>query len=185
MKPTKSILLFALAMCACARAADPSTNQTRVEATLVVTLLEDGRPVVTARGKDESKTGVPVGEIVQHRETNPLVSAEVLRQGHGHQWRTNYSLLSKALVEAAEKQHLDSASLAKILQKLPSARRNPDLALLPKKVESTKYNGQWAWKIRIWADDDRDVVYNLYLSISRDLIFSQETLNQLGDVKYY
>jgi hypothetical protein len=94
-------------------------------------------------------------------------------------------LLSKALVEAAEKQHLDSASLAKILQKLPSARRNPDLALLPKKVESTKYNGQWAWKIRIWADDDRDVVYNLYLSISRDLIFSQETLNQLGDVKYY
>jgi hypothetical protein len=183
MKPSKSILLFALAMYACARAADASTNQTRVEATLVVTLLEYGPPIVTARGKAESKTGAPGGEIVQHRETNPLVSAEVLRKWNRDRWRTNYSLLSKALVEAAEKQHLDSASLAKILQKLPSALRNPDLALLPMKVESTKYNGQWAWKIHIWADDHIHVVGKPYLS-DRDLIFSQETLDQLADVKY-
>jgi hypothetical protein len=160
MKPTRYVWLVSLGLCTCGYAGDASTNQPRAQATLVIASVKDGRPVVTVEGRYALRAAVPDGEVVR-------------------QWRTNYTLFSKALVEAAEKQHLNSASLAAILRRLPAAPENEHLALLPMMVGSTKFRGQWAWDITLQWEGERYAIEKGRLGHVRDFIISQETLKQL------
>jgi hypothetical protein len=159
MQTTKCLFLLSAAMCACAYAGGAGTNQPRAQATLLVTSVQEARPVVTIQGRYEIETPEFAGEVVR-------------------QWRTNYILFSKALVEVAEKQHLDSASLATILQQLPSAPENKHLALLPVIVESTKFHGEWAWEVTLRWEGEKYAAESGKLGHLRCFILSQEALKQ-------
>jgi hypothetical protein len=62
------------------------------------------------------------------------------------QWRTNYGIFRQLFVLAAEKEKLDSASLAKVLSE-PDLKSSPEGAILPVEVHSVDVKGELAWLI--------------------------------------
>ena len=98
----------------------------------------------------------------------------------GRKWHTNYSVCSKALVESAEREHLDSSSLAKILQKLRTAPENKNLAILPVAARSTKQDGELVWVVVLRWEIEKWVADGAKLVHIREFTVTQKTLKQVG-----
>jgi hypothetical protein len=160
----------------CGYASDPSgakspARPSATEAVFYVTTVTNGQPVVTDEHWPESRFA---GDIPRH-------------------WRTNYALFSKALVEAAERRHLDSASLAKVLQNLLTAPESKHWAMLPVCAWSTqfdfknrrqnvwraaepKFDGEWVWVVELIFDDSDRAAEHGELGHIADFWISQRTL---------
>lgn len=75
--------------------------------------------------------------------------AEMIRQ-----WRKNYKAFSDDLVKRAAALHLDSSSLAEVLERILGARENKELALLPVRVRSERRNGNLVWVVTLrWESE--------------------------------
>jgi hypothetical protein len=117
---------------------------------------------------DEVRTNVPTGQVIhtndgtrlwissfapltvstEQREWpavncrgTPLIPVDICRQ-----WRTNHAVLRQLLIAAAEKEHLDSTSLAKVLTEL-DLQKPEAMAVLPVEVQSAEVKGELAWVV--------------------------------------
>lgn len=155
------ILFLIWISCLSASAGQSSTNQS--QAWLFVSSVRGGRPIVSIERGDFSSD--------RHFEFDSKMARK---------WRTNYGVCSKALVESAQREHLDFSSLAKILQNLRTAPENKNLAILPVAARSTKQDGElvWAvvlrWEIEKWVADGAKLVH------IREFTVTQKTLKQVG-----
>jgi len=139
-----------------------STNQSEMR--VFISSVRGGRPVVRVeQGKPASKS-----EFFRF-------SSKTCRQ-----WQTNYSVCSKALVDAAEKKHLDSLSLAKILQNLRAAPENKNLAILPVAAHSTRSDGELVWVVALRWEGESWVAKSARLDHLRFFTITQQTLKQLA-----
>ena len=122
--------------------------------------------------------GQPIKVSTELREYPPLnapatpeISKPVARE-----WQTNYAVFSDHLVSAADKAHLDSASLAKVLFLIRSAEANGHLAILPFEAHSTYVKGDLAWVVGLRWEMKDWVQRNGYMGHVRRFAFTQKTL---------
>ena len=97
-------------------------------------------------------------------------------------WKDNYEVLSKALVEAAAKAHLHSESLAQILPNLRRAPENKWLAVLPVAAHSTAVDGMPVWVVAFRWEGESWIHKNKTPNLShiRYFVVTQKTLEQIG-----
>jgi hypothetical protein len=155
-------LSFLLLTCFAAPAVGSSTNQS--EATLFISSIRGEQPIVRVERND-----FPSEPDLCH------FSPQMVRQ-----WQTNYGLCSEALVAAAQKDRLDSSSLAKILRTIRTAPENNGLAVLPVAAYSTTKDGERVWLISLRWERERSAIDWGTLSHIRNFTFTQKSLKQVG-----
>src|SRR5262245_58462118 len=134
----RALILLVLAagcICGCSRA----DSSAQVGAQLFISSFQEGEPSVSVERHAFRSTG----ELFTFEPEMTI------------QWRTNYNLCSQALVKAAEKEGLDSSSLAQILETLRSAPENKGLAILPVAAHAAKLDGEDVWRITLRWEIDR------------------------------
>lgn len=152
------------------------------------TVINDA-PLSTS-GPSEFDAGViilsvaPLSAGAEHRQypSDPLFNhgpSLDLFEDVGRGWKTNYVLFSQALVSAAEREKLDSASLAAILELARSPDRNPGLTVLPVAAHQTKLNGELVWVVALRWEIERLVNQGTGLGHIRWFTFTQKTLRQV------
>lgn len=138
----------------------------------MITVLASASAVCLSVLGDEARTNAPTDQVVhaskgtriwissfapssspitvstEQREWPPLngnatppIPIDICRQ-----WRTNYAVFRQLLISAAEKAHLDSTSLAKVLPELDLQKPHA-MALLPIEAQSAEVNGELAWVV--------------------------------------
>jgi hypothetical protein len=160
----RALICFLLwAACLGAAAGQPSTNQS--EARLFISAVNDGRPVVS----------IERGRFSADRKFFEFD----LQMSRG--WQTNYSVCSGALVQAAQKEHLDAPSLATILLRLLTSRANTNLAILPVAAHSTTQDGALVWIVTLEWENRRSVEeLGNTLGHIREFTVTQATLKHVG-----
>jgi hypothetical protein len=156
------ILLLLLGTCSGAFAGQSSKNQS--EGWVYIRSIRGRQPIVS----------VQRGEFpADHRFMEFDVQT-------ARRWQTNYAVFSKALVEAAHKNGLDSPSLAKILQNVRTASENKGLAVLPVAAHSTKSDGEEVWVVTFRWENATWVAKDASLTHIREFTFTRKTLKQIG-----
>ena len=186
MHAPKIILLLLGATCVAVHAADSSTNQPpsqEAECGVVIFSIRSGQPIVGI----ERRQFYSDPYFGQAWLDGPKFTSQIIQQ-----WQTNYDVFSKVLVAAAEKAHLDSASLAKILQKIRTAPENTNLVVLSVAAHETTLNGEpvlavgLRWEsvfiegIILDASKTKQSAANSHLGHVRYFIFTRKTLKQVG-----
>jgi hypothetical protein len=144
----RAFILFVLCATTLVASTDEfSTNQSDV--CVFVSSVRRGHPVIS----------------IQRGDFPPKHDFLVFDPRTSRRWRTNYSVLSQALVVSAKKEHLDFSSLTKILENLRLAPVNENDAILPVAVRSTMRDGEpvWVvtlrWEIAKWVADGAELAH--------------------------
>ena len=166
MRAFQLILIILLTASLRALAGDASTN---AEAGVFIQAFRSGRPITGVERLNFSSD-----RFFEKWGEAPEFSGQVIRR-----WRTNYAVFSKALVTAAEKEHLDTSSLAKILQIIRTAPENKGLAILPVAVHSTKQDGQPVWVVALQWEGAAWAAHTGRLGHIRRFTVTQKTLKQV------
>jgi hypothetical protein len=121
-------------------------------------------------------SGRPIMVTTDHREDHPRPCTPEIPTSMARQWQTNYAVFSEHLVSAAEKAHLDSASLAKILSVIRSREEKAGLAILPVEAHSTNVKGELAWVVGLRWEMKDSVQRHGDMGHVRSWAFTQQTL---------
>jgi hypothetical protein len=162
MKVVLLTLIVALAFCSCSRS--PVENSSPGEPTV----KQLGKPLPTDEQKKEEFL---ITTMAKEEHTFEAYTTD--------NWKSNFTVFAKALVQKADQQNLNSASLRSVLD-LVLKDAQDRIAYLPVRAFQTSYAGEPIWIIVVKWEHPIPEMGTLPLGHVRAFAFEQKTSKQVG-----